>query len=204
MIRQNLIRVDGNNPQGQRIVLRRIHIPNQLASWFRCPFWSIFEASWFEFCTAWGLKMRAGLTKESIIWPLVGKLAEITKITKMIRSFYIMLGISAFQLRSKTDKKGSPERSKIDLKNCQNIDATFNGFLNQLGSILIGCCLQVGTKLAPNCTKSRPHNQSTKNTTFDLGWILRPSLGIRGAGRKVRQDGPKRLQKAPRGVLDST
>ena len=63
-------------------VPRGLQIPSQLASCFECLFLSILGSSWIDFWWVLGLKLGAKLTKKSIIWPLVGKLAEITKNTK--------------------------------------------------------------------------------------------------------------------------
>ena len=57
-------------------------------------------------------------------------------------------------------KKTSPERSNIKGKNAQHLDAIFDQFENQLGSIWEAFGGQVGAKLAPNGNKTRPHNQS--------------------------------------------
>ena len=68
----------------------------------------------------------------------------------------MFFGPSAFQLRSKIDKKASPGRSKIKQKIGQHLDPIFDGFWSQLGSILGGLWRpswrQVGTKCHQNPT----------------------------------------------------
>ena len=65
-----------------------------------------------------GAKLRAKLIEKSIIWPLVGKLAEVAKMLKKktIVCFAILLGPSAFQLRGKVDKKNFPRPIKSQVK----------------------------------------------------------------------------------------
>ena len=48
----------------------------------------------------------------------------------------MILAISAFQLRSKIDKKASQDRSKFKQKIGEHLDPFFDGFWDQLGSIL--------------------------------------------------------------------
>ena len=67
-------------------VPRGFQIPSQLASCFEYPCLSILGASWVDFWWVLGLKLGAKFIKKSIIWPLVGKLAEITKNTKFADS----------------------------------------------------------------------------------------------------------------------
>ena len=50
----------------------------------------------------------------------------------------MFLGPSAVQLRTKIDKKASPERPKIKQKIGQHLDPILDGFWNQLGSIFGG------------------------------------------------------------------
>ena len=80
-------------------------------------FWWIFSA-----------KLRAKLSKKSIIWPLVGKLAEIAKKLKKLKVFARFFALPAFQLRSKIDKKASQDRSRFKQKFGQHLDRIFNGF----------------------------------------------------------------------------
>ena len=46
---------------------------------FLTEFLLTLGASWVEFWWIFSAKLKAKLTKKSIIWPLVGKLAEIAK-----------------------------------------------------------------------------------------------------------------------------
>ena len=66
----------------------------------------------------------------------------------------MFFGPSALQLRCKIDKKASTDRSKIKEKCCQHLDANFDRFGSQLGSILGGfwrpSWTQVGTKWQQN------------------------------------------------------
>ena len=66
----------------------------------------------------------------------------------------MILAISAFQLRSKIDKKASQDRSKFKHKFGQHLDPFFDGFWDQLGSILGAFCRpswsHVGTKWHQN------------------------------------------------------
>ena len=52
-----------------------------MISWtqFLIDFLLIWGGSWVDFWWALGAKLKAKLTKKSIIWALVGKLAEISK-----------------------------------------------------------------------------------------------------------------------------
>ena len=74
-----------------KTVSRGIQIPSQLASYFRCLFVSILGTSWVDFWCDLGLKLEGKLAKKSIMWPLVGKLAEITKNTKFADSSTLLL-----------------------------------------------------------------------------------------------------------------
>ena len=111
-------------------------------------------------------KLRAKLTKKSIIGPLVGKLAEIAK---------ILFGPSAFQLRSEIDKRASPGRSKFKQKFGQHLDPFLMDFETSLGRFWEAFGGQVGAMLAPNGIKTRPQNQSEKRMLFgrppDRFWV---------------------------------
>ena len=83
----------------------------------------------------------------------VGRSSKNLKKTICFSRFF---GPSALQLRSKIDKKASPDRVKIKEKCCQHLDANFDRFGSQLGSILGGfwrpSWTQVGTKWQQNPT----------------------------------------------------
>ena len=72
----------------------------------------------------------------------------------------MFFGPSALQLRSKIDKKASPDRSKIKEKCCQHLDANFDRFGSQLGSILGGFWRPSWTQVGTKWQQTRPHNQS--------------------------------------------
>ena len=74
------------SPNPPKSFPRGFQIPSQLASCFEYPFLSILGASWVDFWWVLGAKLGAKFTKKSIIWPLVGKLAEITKNIKFADS----------------------------------------------------------------------------------------------------------------------
>ena len=72
----------------------------------------------------------------------------------------MFFGPSALQLRSKVDKKASPDRVKIKEKSCQHLDANFDRFGSQLGSILGGFWRPSWTQVGTKWQQTRPHNQS--------------------------------------------
>ena len=51
---------------------------------FSMPFLSILGTSWLDFLLVLAAKLKPKLTKKSIIWPLVGKLADIAKSRRKI------------------------------------------------------------------------------------------------------------------------
>ena len=56
---------------------------------FLIEFLLILRASWVDFWWIFSAKLRAKLTKKSIIWLLVGKLAEIAKKLKNLRKIKV-------------------------------------------------------------------------------------------------------------------
>ena len=96
----------------------------------------IQERVWFNksFRRVLGFKLKAKLTKKSIIWPLIGKLVEIASMIKN-NGVSILLGPSASHLRSKIDKKNAPLAINKSSKEMINI---LTKFLIQVGSILGG------------------------------------------------------------------
>ena len=60
--------------------------------------------------------LGAMLAKISIIWPLFGKLVEITKILKKSLVFTYDLGFSAFQLPPKINQKSCQSGLDMDAK----------------------------------------------------------------------------------------
>ena len=176
-----------------KTVPRGLQITGQLASCFECRFSSILGASWVDFWWVWGLKLGAKLTKKSIIWPLVGKMAEIAKIAKKTTNCSILFGPSASQLRIEIDKKASPGQSKIKQKIGQHLDPIFDASWTQLGSILgrfwRPSWSQVGTKCNQNPT---PQPIKKIITFWDasgsiLGGFSCPSWGVLGGPSRVRR-----------------
>ena len=78
----------------------------------------------------------------------------------------MFLGPSALQLRNKIYKKRSPGRSRIKQKFGQHLDQFLIDFGANLSRFWDGFGGQVGTKLAPNATKTQPQNQSKNIITF--------------------------------------
>ena len=56
---------------------------------FLIDFLLILGASWVDFCWIFSAKLRAKLSKKSIIWLLVGKLAEIAKKLKKLKKIKV-------------------------------------------------------------------------------------------------------------------
>ena len=89
--------------------------------------------------------------------------------------FLMIWGVSAFQLRSKIDKKASQDRSKFKQKIGEHLDPFFDGFGDQLGSILGGfwrpSWSHVGTKWHQNPTpkpiKKTTAFQKASRTNFN-------------------------------------
>ena len=78
--------------------------------------------------------------------------------------FVKLLSPSVFQLRSEIDKNASPGRSKSKQKFGQHLDFLFDGFWDQLGSMLGGFGLQVGNTNTSTHTSSKPNIDTNTNT----------------------------------------
>ena len=147
----------------------------------------------------------------------VGRIAKKQKQKK--QCFSRFCGPPAFQLRSKIVKKTSPDRSKIRQNLDQHLDRILMDFGTNLGRFWEGFGGQVGTKLGPHATKTRPQNQSKKVLLFgrppdrfwmDFGSQVGPQQGkdifdfpsIFGSwgllGAKMGPRGPKEPQEAPK------
>ena len=59
---------------------------------FLMNFLLILGSSWVDFLWILNAKLRAKLTKKSIIWPLVGKLAEVAKMLQNCCFFFNTFG----------------------------------------------------------------------------------------------------------------
>ena len=87
---------------------------------FLIDFLVILGGSWVVFWWIFSAKLRAKLTKKSILWPLVGKLAEIAKNVenqKVYRSFWIPrpsnFEAKLSKKRSRTDQTSSKKTVRI-------------------------------------------------------------------------------------------
>ena len=98
----------------------------------------------------------------------------------------MFFGPSAFRLRSKICKKTIPGRSKINKKLVGILIQFLMDLGANLGRFWEGFGGQVGAKLGPNATKTRPQNQSKKISLFgspperfwvDFGFQVGRSLG---------------------------
>ena len=105
----------------------------------------------------------------------------------------MFFGPPAFQLRSKIDKKASPDRSKFKQKICQHLDPFLMDFGTNLGRFGEAFGGQVGAMLAPNGIKTWPQNQSKKRLLFGRPperiliiflWILGPTWGGPGGSNE--------------------
>ena len=83
----------------------------------------------------------------------------------------MFFGPSAFQLRSKINKKPSPGRSKIKQKIYQHLDPIFDRFLIQLGSNLAPKMDQIGP---PNRVQDDVEEHKMKLTkTLKNRWFFK-------------------------------
>ena len=108
-------------------VPRGLQIPSQLASCFEYPSVWILGASWVDFWWVLGLKLGAKFIKKSIIWPLVGKLAEIRKNTKIADNSTLWKVFSC--LGPPTSKPNSQKNDPRPIKNqAKNWSASWSNF----------------------------------------------------------------------------
>ena len=106
-----------------------------IISWtlFLIDFLLILGASWEGFLWILGAKLRAKLNKKSIIWPLVGKLAEVAKMLQNYCFFqYFWL----------------PRPSNFEAKFNKKHTQTDQNSSKILVSILIQFLMDLGAKLA--------------------------------------------------------
>ena len=82
---------------------------------FLIEFLLMFGTSWMDFWWIWIAKLGAKLTKKSIIWPLVGKLAEVAKMLQNYCAFntFGSLGLPTSRQNS---IKSVPRPIKIQVK----------------------------------------------------------------------------------------
>ena len=119
-------------------------ISSQLASCFECPFLSILGASWVDFWWVLGLKLGAKLTKKSIIWPLVGKLAEIAKMLQMYcKNQYFWLS------------RPSNFEAKLVKKCSQSVQNSSKNLVSILSQFLMDFGGQLGSKTLPKPGQKR-------------------------------------------------
>ena len=110
-----------------------------------------------------GLKLSAKLTKKSIMWPLVGKLAEVAKTLKKLFVFQGFLVPRPSNFEAKLTKK-LPQTNQKSRKNVVSILMQILIDLEaNLGRFWEGFGGQVGRKLAPNGNKPDP----TTNQKYD-------------------------------------
>ena len=95
------------------------------------------------------------------------------------------MGVSAFHLRSKINKKAPPGQSKIKHKIDEHLDPIFDRFLIQLGSIF-GRILASKLKpswdqmpLGPDPKTNQKKDCVLEGLRTDLGWILASNLGAK-------------------------
>ena len=128
-------------------------IKNRIISWpcFLIDFGSIFGGSCVDFWWIFGPKLRAKLTKKSIIWPLVGKFAEIAKKLKKQLVFQGFLVPRPSNFEAKLIKK----RPQTDQKSTKILVSILIQFLMHLGG-------QLGPKTLPKPSQNR--------STIDEKW----------------------------------
>ena len=123
---------------------------------FLIDFLLILGASWVDFWWIWGAKLRAKLTKNLIIWPLVGKLAEIAKKLKKHKENQSFLVSRPSNFEAKVNKK----RPKTDQNSRKKLVSILIPFLidfgTNLGRFWEGFGGHVVSMLAPNGIKTRP------------------------------------------------
>ena len=124
----------------KKIYKKRDHILYVIFDWFFIDFGSLLGGFLVDF----QCQVEGQVDKKSIIWPLVGKLAEIAKILKNLECVAMFLASSTFQLRSKIDKKASPDRSKIKQKIGQPLHPIFNWkAICDIGRFTVGILLSL-------------------------------------------------------------
>ena len=99
---------------------------------FLIDFLLILGASWVDFWWIVNAKLRAKLSKKSIIWLLVGKLAEIAKKLKKRKENQGFLVSRPSNFEAKFNKK----RSKTDQNSSKNLVSILIQFLMDFGGQL--------------------------------------------------------------------
>ena len=93
--------------------------------------WEPLGSIWW----VWGAKLTAKLTQKSIIWPLVGKLAEIAKMLENYK-FFNSFGSLGLPTSKENWHKSVPRVMKNEAKKWSASWWVFDGFCDQLASIL--------------------------------------------------------------------
>ena len=91
-----------------------------------------------DFWWVWGAKLKAKLTKKSIIWPLVGKLAEVAKMLQNLFFFKYFWLTRPSNFEAKFKKK----RTQIDQNSSKKLVSILIQFIMDFGS-------QLGSKILP-------------------------------------------------------
>ena len=101
-----------------------------IISWtlFLIDFLLILGSSWVDFWWIWGAKLRAKLAKNSIIWPLVGKLAEVAKMLQNYYFFQYFWLPRPVNFEAKFNKKRTQTDQNSSKQFGQHLDPIFNGF----------------------------------------------------------------------------
>ena len=113
-------------------------------------------ASWVDFWWILGAKLRAKLTKKSIIWPLVGKLAEVAK---MLQN-YCFLQYFWAPRPSNFEAKFNKKRTQTDQNSGKNLVSILIQFLMDFEANLAPRSSQNPAKIDEKSMKDGFPNQS--------------------------------------------
>ena len=107
---------------------------------FLIDFLLILGSSWVDFWWALGAKLRAKLTRKSIIWPLVGKLAEVAK---MLQN-YCFFQYFSLPRPSNFEAKFNKKRTQTDQNSSKNLVSILIQVVIDFGRLLGRSWSQVG------------------------------------------------------------